>query len=205
MSIETIDDAFVEHRPFTRRGQELYWDAALPGFGLVCGIYIKSFIYKWASTDASGKRYSKQVTLGHWPSMTTQQARVQATKLREERLGEIKLTPHSREFEPGGHLWIARLPSGAYAILWRHPRNAGWHQQLQTCETEAEAARALAAYSDEPLANGDASVGEEESLAGTARALDATIRELGLLNAVAVDAPPRKQRAVSNGDPGDRT
>src|SRR5215213_3812265 len=71
-----ITKKFVDSRPSVHKGQALYWDAELRGFGLCVGRTSKSYI---AQRDLNGR--TVRVTIGKHGVFTPEQARLHARDL----------------------------------------------------------------------------------------------------------------------------
>src|SRR5712692_6066258 len=69
----------VDHIPYTARGQDYYYDAALTGFGLRVGMASKAYFAEWKVGGRAGRTVRK--TIGKHGAFTPDQARKQAMAL----------------------------------------------------------------------------------------------------------------------------
>lgn len=72
-STAKITKRFVDGLPYTKGGQDFYWDSELRGFGIVVGQFSKTYI---AQRDINGR--TRRVTIGRHGVLTTDQARQEA-------------------------------------------------------------------------------------------------------------------------------
>jgi integrase len=72
---EKLNKTFVERLPHPDKGQVFYWDADLLGFGMYVGTTSKTWFVEKRITNKT-----KRVSLGKYPALTAEQARIEAMK-----------------------------------------------------------------------------------------------------------------------------
>jgi integrase len=88
----------IDHIPLTTKGQAIYWDSNIPGFGLVVGRRTKTFVVQVDVRDPGRSKGFRTVkkSLGRYGEITPEEARKMLAGREEEVHGKRVFTPGIR-------------------------------------------------------------------------------------------------------------